>query len=61
MSTGGDLFNLNRSTGWRWGVWDGSRSQQGSDLISKLDGNWHHMVLVYAEGVTKLYLDGVFK
>ncbi|MDG1753303.1 MAG: LamG domain-containing protein, partial [Thalassotalea sp.] len=59
MQGGGDLLYLDRNNSWRWGVYDGSNSTNGSFSFSSLDNNWHHMVLIYSGSQTKLYIDGV--
>ncbi|MFT5755746.1 MAG: MSHA biogenesis protein MshQ [Alteromonadaceae bacterium] len=61
MAAGGDLLYLDRNNGWRWGVYsvaDGSLN--GSYSFSSLDSNWHHLALVFNNGVTKLYIDGIY-
>ncbi|MDO6444729.1 LamG domain-containing protein [Colwellia sp. 1_MG-2023] len=59
MQGGGDLLYLDRNNSWRWGVYDGSSSTNGSYSFSSLDDNWHHMVLNYSGSKTDLYIDGV--
>ncbi len=59
MASGGDLLYLDRSNNWRWGVYDGSNSSNGSYSFASLDDNWHHLALVYNAGQTLLYIDGV--
>ena len=59
MQSGGDLLYLDRNNSWRWGVYDGASSTNGSYSFSSLDNNWHHMVLNYSGSKTDLYIDGV--
>jgi MSHA biogenesis protein MshQ len=59
MSQGGDLMYLDRSNGWRWGVYNLRGATNGSYSFASLDNNWHHLVLVYEEDETELYIDGV--
>jgi len=61
MQNGGDLLYIDRSDSWRWGVYDGSNSTNGTYSFSTLDSNWHHLTLVYSGGQTKLYVDGTLE
>jgi len=61
MQNGGDLLYLDRDNGWRWGVYDGAGSTDGTYSFASLDNNWHHLTLVYSGGQTQLYIDGIFK
>lgn len=58
MQGGGDLLYLDRNNNWRWGVYDGNSSTNGSYSFSSLDNNWHHLVAVYSGSQTQLYIDG---
>lgn len=58
MQGGGDLLYLDRGNNWRWGVYDGSSSTNGSYSFSTLDNNWHHLIAVYSGSQTQLYIDG---
>ena len=59
MQNGGDLLYLDRNDNWRWGVYNVSTgSIDGTFFFGSLDNNWHHMVLVYSVGKTKLFIDG---
>jgi len=60
MQAGGDLLYLDRNNSWRWGVYNGTSSIDGSYSFASLDSNWHHLALVYQNNETKLYVDGVF-
>ena len=62
MQNGGDLLYLDRNRGWRWGVYDAGseRSINGNYSFNNLDSNWHHMVLVYKNNQSSLYIDGNF-
>ena len=62
MQNGGDLLYLDRNRGWRWGVYDAgsARSINGNYSFNNLDSNWHHMVLVYKNNQSSLYIDGNF-
>ncbi len=58
MQSGGDLLYLDRNNNWRWGVYNASSgSVNGTFSFSSLDNNWHHMVLVYKNNQTQLYID----
>lgn len=63
MAAGGDLLYLDRSTNWRWGVYNASNgvSRLGTFSFATLDNDWHHMVLIHANNKTLLYIDGVLK
>ena len=60
IATGGDLLYLDRLNGWKWGVYNGTSSIDGSYSFASLDSNWHYLTLVYQSNVTKLYIDGVY-
>ncbi len=55
---GGDLLYLDRDENYRWGVYDGTNSSDGSFEFGDLTSGWHHMVLAYSTNSTTLYIDG---
>ena len=60
MQNGGDLLYVDRSNNWRWGVYNpNTGTSNGTFSFATLDNNWHHMAVVYSDGVTQLYIDGV--
>ncbi|RHW76904.1 LamG domain-containing protein [Colwellia sp. RSH04] len=60
MATGGDLLYLDGQNNWRWGVYDGAGSTNGTYEFGNLNSDWHHLTLVYSAGNTQLFIDGVF-
>ncbi|SEK95629.1 Pentaxin family protein [Colwellia chukchiensis] len=62
MENGGDLLYLDRNNDWRWGVYEGSSStvRNGNYSFNNLNNDWHHMVLVYSNNTTSLYINGGF-
>lgn len=59
MSQGGDLMYLDRGNNWRWGVYNLTGATNGNFSFASLDNNWHHLVLVYDDDETELYINGV--
>jgi MSHA biogenesis protein MshQ len=55
---GGDLLYLDRDENYRWGVYDGTNSSDGTFEFGDLAIGWHHMVLAYGTTSTTLYIDG---
>lgn len=61
FEAGGDLLYLDRENSWRWGIYDvNSGSTNGNYSFASLDNNWHHLVLVYQNGETLMYMDGIY-
>ncbi|WP_223271684.1 DUF6701 domain-containing protein [Colwellia hornerae] len=58
MPNGGDLLYLDSFNDYRWGVYDGNISVEGNFWFADLTNGWHHMVLVYNNNTTSLYIDG---
>ncbi|PKH85688.1 LamG domain-containing protein [Colwellia sp. Bg11-28] len=61
MQNGGDLLYIDRNNELKWGVYNGSSSTSGNYSFGSLDGNWHHLTLVYSAGQTQLYIDGILE
>ena len=60
MQNGGDLLYVDRSNNWRWGVYNpNTGTSNGTFSFATLDNNWHHMAVVYSDGGTQLYIDGM--
>jgi len=60
MQSGGDLLVLDRNNSWRWGVYDGSNWAYGTYSFAAMDANWHHLAVVYQNGISYLIVDGVY-
>ena len=61
LQSNGDILYIDRSNGWKWGVFTASPfgTTNGTYSFASLDNNWHHLGLVSAGGQTKLFIDGV--
>jgi len=67
VAGGGDFFSLDRTNGYKWGVWTTAASDSagaggvtwGSYQFSGLADGWHHVVAVGSGNTTTLYVDGV--
>ncbi|MBA6389738.1 LamG domain-containing protein [Colwellia sp. BRX10-3] len=62
MENGSDLLVIDRDNDWRWAIYSSNPAQviNGTYSLKNLSDSWHHMALVYKNGQTNLYIDGVF-
>jgi len=69
VTGGGDFFSLDRTNGYKWGVYTKAASDSagaggitwGSYQFSGLADGWHHVVAVGNGNTTTLYVDGVLQ
>ena len=62
MENGSDLLVIDRDNNWRWAIYSSNPQQTvyGNYSFNGLDNDWHHLAIVYKNGQSNLYIDGVF-